>query len=112
MWFIEPAQLWLFIFILPRKARSEQVVGHGRCARRVSRPRHLAFMQDFEGTLDKADADGDSTFVRKINDAASPTSLASLLRSLNNLLRADRLEDVLRPLESLPLSISLFPRSL
>ena len=72
----------------------------------VSRTRHLAFMQYFEATLDKAD--GDSTFVRKINDAASPTSLASLLRSLNNLLRADRLEDVLRPLESLPLSISLY----
>ena len=58
--------------------------------------------------------DGDSTFVGKINDAASPRHRheASLLRSLNNLLRADRLEDVLRHLEYLPLSISLFPRSL
>ena len=69
-------------------------------------------MQDFEGTLDKADADGDSTFVGKINDAALPTSLASLLRSLNNLLRADRLEDVLRLLVSSSLYLSLFPRSL
>ena len=54
--------------------------------------------------------DGDSTFVGKINDAASPRHRheASLLRSLNNLLRADRLEVVLR----LPPSLSLFPRSL
>ena len=49
--------------------------------------------------------DGDSTFVGKINDAASPRHRheASLLRSLNNLLRADRLEVVLR----LPPSLSL-----